>query len=99
MEKQTWKFEFEEAAYDKVNEELKWRLLHERKEAFFVVENVEHQNTGCWCLRLPFVMIVCTTHVFACPNSNLTTMSRHISVMTGMESICIFLGRRNKKKD
>jgi hypothetical protein len=35
MEKRIWKFEFEEAAYEKVDEELHWRCLHEMQEAFF----------------------------------------------------------------
>ena len=35
METRIWKFEFEEAAYEKVDKELQWRILHERQEAFF----------------------------------------------------------------
>jgi hypothetical protein len=35
METRIWKFEFEEAAYDKVDEELQWRLLHDKLKAFF----------------------------------------------------------------
>ena len=35
METRIWKFEFEEGSYRKVDEELKWRFLHERNEAFF----------------------------------------------------------------
>jgi hypothetical protein len=42
-----WKFEFKEGAYNKVNNELKWRFLHERQEAFFVMENMEHLDTRC----------------------------------------------------